>query len=762
MNRVLFVSHYFPPSSASGAFRMLGLAKYLPACGWDVTVIAPHRAPFEPVDMSLCQRVPESVRQVRFPYQPSRFSLRLGALLGRLQVVDRHCIALPAFVNAMIACVRREQPDVILTSGPPHSTHIAGWLARRLFGIPWVMDLRDPWLLGRSIRTEWVRRCYGAANAVISNTQTAKHATVERYPECTPKSVVITNGYDPDLFTGSTPSSDGRIIFSYVGNFYGRRTPEPLLRAVVNVLQRRPELRSLLQVNFAGRWDGRTVREQRRLFQGLGLAESVRLLGQIDHTAAVGLMRKSDVLILVQGGARSMSIPAKTYEYLAARRTILCLAPPGGELVTRLQRTGARVHVAPSGSAAAIQDALLTVVSQLETKSADAQKHRVAIKEYSQPHLAKQLAGLLFQVIERNHVFQKNEGRPPAGASNLGAGERANMESAIDVSFLIVNYNMAGLVRHSVNHLVDHLKLSNLDFEILVADNSTGPADALDDEFAQHRPEVTLTRARPAGGWIPALNALIPQARGEVVCIMHPDVELGPECAQLCVDYLQTHPEVGVVAPNPYQSDGQLAGCPREFPTLAGDLKKVLNLLTYLACRRKPFGDGRVWDHTADASVASVLSFCFFCRASLLREIWPINAGLGSYFGNDYVCMCAHELGLDVRYLEEPYFFHYERRTPRGLYSRSGPMQYKTSAVMGSPGMHGDRLRFIQQFYPWPTALAFRLLTALEFSVHSLAALLKGGLRNNGSLSAYVQVLLTALSLERRASSEVLLDDDRG
>lgn len=49
-------------------------------------------------------------------------------------------------------------------------------------------------------------------------------------------------------------------------------------------------------------------------------------------------------------------------------------------------------------------------------------------------------------------------------------------------------------------------------------------------------------------------------------------------------------------------------------------------------------------------------------------------------------------------------------------------------------------------------AHAFRPLTALEFSVHSLAVLLKGGLRNNGSLSAYVQVLLTALSLGERAA----------
>ena len=339
--------------------------------------------------------------------------------------------------------------------------------------------------------------------------------------------------------------------------------------------------------------------------------------------------------------------------------------------------------------------------------------------------------------------------RPPrAGASCDGASQRRSSPAAPQVSFLLVNYNMAGLVQHCVGHLTDHLAASGMSFEILVADNSDDPEHTLAGKPGWDRPGVRLTTLENACGWVEALNAIIPQARADVICIMHPDVELSPGAAGRCVEYLAAHAGTGVVAPNPHQSDGEPAGCPMEFPTLRGDARRVLNLLAYMLVRRRPFRPERLWDHASDASVPSVLSFCFFCRASLLSELWPIDAGMESYFGNDYICMCARRRGVDVKYLKEPRFFHYERRTPPELYGSSEDMSYKTSPVQGSPQMHRDRLRFIQHFCPWPRALAFRALTAFEFTLHSLAALVRGGLRGNRHLDSYLRVVRIAAGLD--------------
>ena len=90
----------------------------------------------------------------------------------------------------------------------------------------------------------------------------------------------------------------------------------------------------------------------------------------------------------------------------------------------------------------------------------------------------------------------------------------------------------------------------------------------------------------------------------------------------------------------------------------------MLNLLCRLAFAA-PYREFRSWDHAADATVDSVLSFCYFCRTELLREISLIGGGLQSYYGNDYICMAAQRKGRRALYLAGPRIVHY-----------SGPARY--------------------------------------------------------------------------------------
>ncbi len=40
----------------------------------------------------------------------------------------------------------KENPvDVVITTGPPHSTHLIGMGLKKKLGIKWVADFRDPW-----------------------------------------------------------------------------------------------------------------------------------------------------------------------------------------------------------------------------------------------------------------------------------------------------------------------------------------------------------------------------------------------------------------------------------------------------------------------------------------------------------------------------------------------------------------------------------------------------------------------------------------
>src|SRR3954451_9540980 len=70
--RVLILTYHFPPSAASGSFRMLGFARHLPGHGWESVVVAPPRLPWEPVDPDLTGRVPRGTVIYPVPYTRSK------------------------------------------------------------------------------------------------------------------------------------------------------------------------------------------------------------------------------------------------------------------------------------------------------------------------------------------------------------------------------------------------------------------------------------------------------------------------------------------------------------------------------------------------------------------------------------------------------------------------------------------------------------------------------------------------------------------
>src|SRR5580704_14805938 len=141
MNRerkLLILTYHFPPSSAVAVFRMLGFTRHLPRWGWKVGVVAPPRVPGEPVDEALLQRVPPETVVL-----PASYPRSVAAPLARRAFFNG--VWLPRALPAVHRALRDFKPDAILTSGPPHCIHLLGLLVKRLYGVPWLATLRDPW-----------------------------------------------------------------------------------------------------------------------------------------------------------------------------------------------------------------------------------------------------------------------------------------------------------------------------------------------------------------------------------------------------------------------------------------------------------------------------------------------------------------------------------------------------------------------------------------------------------------------------------------
>jgi len=146
MKRVLIVSPHFPPVNAPDHQRIRTSLPYFAACGWEAVVLAVE-ADFvsAPQDELLVATVPSEVTVCRVRAVPTR----LARLAGLGNIAYRAWFPLAA---AGARLLRAQRFDLVYFSTTQFVATALGrrWLRR--FGVPFVVDLQDPW------RTDYYER----------------------------------------------------------------------------------------------------------------------------------------------------------------------------------------------------------------------------------------------------------------------------------------------------------------------------------------------------------------------------------------------------------------------------------------------------------------------------------------------------------------------------------------------------------------------------------------------------------------------------
>ena len=134
--RVLMFAYYFPPLGGGGVQRTLKYVKYLPAEGFDSTVIAGGARAYALRDRGLLHDVPSGTTVIRaraLPLQQAQWKMggapRRAGLSTRL--VDDALWPdglvgwLPAAVWHGLRAARARRPDVIYSTSKPETAHLA-------------------------------------------------------------------------------------------------------------------------------------------------------------------------------------------------------------------------------------------------------------------------------------------------------------------------------------------------------------------------------------------------------------------------------------------------------------------------------------------------------------------------------------------------------------------------------------------------------------------------------------------------------------
>lgn len=360
---VLMITDAYPPDRGGRAEKMQRHVRYLTRFGWNVVLVAPRT----PQDSRPRQQFTLHDRQVTIVRTPFLFAKRWPSLkhnedraidavtqnwaarLADLLFVPKGYIRWLPYALAQAIPLAR-QADVILTFNNPITHHLIGLALKRLTGTPWVAEFRDA-IVGyrytkrgpEAINQILERTIVHHADRVIELGDVIAASAATRYPHLPPAhfTCVPVAGYDPDTFANYTslpgPDPHGPLLLTYTGSFYGSDiVPTHILQGLACTVEQYGIPPDQIQLRFAGDW----ADKYDRLIEELHLGPYITYLGRVTFEACMALWAESDLLLLLLGEdtATLHLIPFKLWDYIAARRPILALAPAASRVASIVQQ----------------------------------------------------------------------------------------------------------------------------------------------------------------------------------------------------------------------------------------------------------------------------------------------------------------------------------------------------------------------------------------------------------------------------------------
>ena len=426
MQKVLIITYYWPPGGGGGVMRWLKMSKFLPELGWQPIIYTPENPDPSVIDESLLKEIHPEIIEIKTPiWEPYDFYRKLtgkksgakfkagyiseaseGSWKSRLSVFIRGNFLIPDprifWVSPSIGFLTKylkENPvDLIVSTGPPHSMHLIALGLKAKFDIPWIADFRDPWTdidFYHKLRlTKWADKIHRRLERKVL---TKADHVVTVSPGCAVdlekiahrKTIVITNGYDPQDYDFEKPGLDKTFTLSHFGAFNKDRNPASLWLAFNELVVENADFKNLLRIKLYGQTDVSVIND----IEKNNLTDNLVLIEHLPHQKGLVELSKSQVLLLPLNNAPNVKgiLTGKMFEYIALQRPILALGPTDADFAKILKETNSGVSL-DFGDVQGIKVALQNYFQLFKENKLNVESK--SYEKYSRKNLAAQFVKL--------------------------------------------------------------------------------------------------------------------------------------------------------------------------------------------------------------------------------------------------------------------------------------------------------------------------------------------------------------------------------
>jgi len=247
------------------------------------------------------------------------------------------------------------------------------------------------------------------------------------------------------------------------------------------------------------------------------------------------------------------------------------------------------------------------------------------------------------------------------------------------LSVVIVSWNVRALLQRAIRSIQQSWK-ENGALEIIVVDNDSddGTVAMVETQF----PDVQLIANAYNAGFTGGNNQGIRASRGELILLLNPDTEIKDKALQKMVNYLEDHPDVGLVGPQLLNPDGTRQSSRRRFPTIP--------ILFLESTWSQPLAPKRllaryyVEERSAQETqlVDWVTGAAMMIRRRVVDSVGPLDESFFMYSEELDWCRRIKDAGWDIVYLPEAAIVHHEGKSSeqvipaRHVYFQSSKIHY--------------------------------------------------------------------------------------